>query len=238
MTPPSRLAGFSLLELAIVLAVVALLGGGLLASLPLQRDLQDAATAETQLAEIRETLLGYAAANGHLPCPAKSGIDGNEDRTDGVCTAGKRSGLLPWVSLGTRRADPWSRLIRYSVTPAYASSATFFTLGTAGDITIAGRDGSGPLTNMTKPAETVAAVWSTGKNGHWGWQAGSAGQNGDAGVANDDEDTNSAPGAAGTLLVSRTPAPAGSGAGEFDDAVAWLPRSFLVNRMIAAGRLP
>jgi prepilin-type N-terminal cleavage/methylation domain-containing protein len=232
-----RQLGFTLLELTIVLVIMALLTGGLLAAIPVQQDLQNQAAGERQLMEARDALLGFAAANGYLPCPAKSSSDGTEDRTAGTCTGGKRAGLLPWVSLGTARTDPWGRLIRYSVTPGFTGSGTYFTLASAGDILVRTRDGGSPA-DLTKPAETVAVLWSTGKNGHWGWQPGNAAQNSDTTGPNDDEDTNSGSAATGALFMARPPSPASGGSGEFDDITVWLPRSILFNRMIAAGRLP
>lgn len=238
MSPPARQSGFSLIELSIVLVAMALLSGGLIAILPARQELNNAAATESQLNEAREALLGFASANGYLPCPAKSASDGNEDRSAGICSGGKRNGLLPWVSLGLPRTDSWGRLIRYSIAPAYASSNSYFTLATAGDITIRTRNDSGTLVDLTKPAETIAALWSTGRNGYWGWQADNASQNPDSTGANDDEDVNSATAATGILLISRPPTPAGSSQGEFDDTLIWLPRYPLFNRMIAAGRLP
>lgn len=238
MTPCQRSGGFTLLELTIVLVIVALLTSGLLAALPIQRDLQNQAAAERQLQEARDALLGFTAANGYLPCPAKSSIDGSEDRTAGSCTAGKRNGLLPWATLGTARSDPWGRLIRYSATPAFTGSGPYFTLAATGDILVRTRNDTGALADLTKTAETVAVVWSTGKNGYWGWQPEGAAPNADSVGANDDEDTNSANAAAGTLFVARPPTSTAGVSGEFDDIVVWLPRSLLFNRMIAAGRLP
>lgn len=236
MTAPHRSTGFSLIELSIVLLVMGLLAGGLLTLLPARQEASSTAAAEARLAEIRDALLGFAAAHGHLPCPARSPVDGSEDRSAGNCTGGKRNGLLPWASLGLPRSDPWGRLILYSVTPAYAASSPYFTLDTKGDIVIRSRDGSGALVELAKADHVAAAFWSVGKNGHWGWQPDVSDRNPDGPAPNDDEDTNG--GSAGTALVSRAPTPTGSPAGEFDDSVAWLPRYLLFNRMIAAGRLP
>ena len=94
------------------------------------------------------------------------------------------------------------------------------------------------MTDLTKSTEIVAAIWSTGKNGYWGWQGDSASQSADSTAFNGDEDTNSADTATGTTFISRPPSPADSPQGEFDDLVVWLPRSLLHNRMIGAGRLP
>jgi hypothetical protein len=41
-----------------------------------------------------------------------------------------------------------------------------------------------------------------------------------------------------TTFVSRTMTPVGSTAGEFDDIVLWLSKHTLLNRMVAASKLP
>jgi prepilin-type N-terminal cleavage/methylation domain-containing protein len=69
-----RERGFSLIELAVVLMIVGLLLGGLLMPLASQRDLESIRTTEKALNDIRDVLLGFAAANGRLPCPAPTGI--------------------------------------------------------------------------------------------------------------------------------------------------------------------
>lgn len=69
-----RQSGFSLMELAVVLVIVALLLGGLLVPLGAQRDVEFMRATEKSLADIREALIGFAAINGRLPCPAQATI--------------------------------------------------------------------------------------------------------------------------------------------------------------------
>ncbi|MCX7173914.1 MAG: prepilin-type cleavage/methylation domain-containing protein [Proteobacteria bacterium] len=69
-----RSFGFSLMELAVVLVIVALLLGGLLVPLGTQRDVEFMRATEKSLADIREALIGFAAVNGRLPCPAQATI--------------------------------------------------------------------------------------------------------------------------------------------------------------------
>ena len=73
--------GFTLIEMAVVLLVVALILGSIL--VPLNAQVRQRNVAETQrtLEEIRQALIGYAMIHGHLPQPAKSANDGAE-RTD------------------------------------------------------------------------------------------------------------------------------------------------------------
>jgi prepilin-type N-terminal cleavage/methylation domain-containing protein len=141
-----RPSGFSLLELAITLAVVTLLLGGLLVPLSTQIAQRNEAATQRQLEDIREALLGFAAANGRLPCPA-TGTTGAEsfntttggDPTNGDCgtaTGGAFIGFLPATTLGLNQVDssgfavdawganPHNR-IRYAVSSDMLNGQTF-----------------------------------------------------------------------------------------------------------------
>ena len=71
--------GFTLTELAVVMVIVALLIGGLLLPLAAQEDLRKVRATESTLYEVRDALLGFAAANGRLPCPASLSSNGKEE---------------------------------------------------------------------------------------------------------------------------------------------------------------
>jgi len=64
--PPGlvRAGGFSLVELAIVLIIVALLLSSLLSPLSAQIDQRNYNETQQQISEIREALIGFAVANG------------------------------------------------------------------------------------------------------------------------------------------------------------------------------
>jgi len=120
-TPVSR--GFSLIELAVVLFVTAMLLGSIF--IPLQTQVESRNYDQTQriLDQAREALLGYAAAYGYLPCPADYGfVSGGAEgtatnHTTGVCdnagadsvlggaTTGVYIGYLPAVTLGFTPTD-------------------------------------------------------------------------------------------------------------------------------------
>ena len=110
--------GFSLIELALVIVVIALLLGSLL--VPLQTQVENRKYDQTQriLDQAREALIGYAVANGYFPCPADyaGGSNGQEaagfDHTTGDCPAMKRGrsqryivGFLPAVTLSFTPTD-------------------------------------------------------------------------------------------------------------------------------------
>ncbi|TRZ99293.1 MAG: prepilin-type N-terminal cleavage/methylation domain-containing protein [Rhodocyclaceae bacterium] len=77
-----RQSGFTLMELTVVLVIVALLLGGLLVPFGTQRDIELMRATEKSLIDIREALIGFAAINGRLPCPAQGTI------ASGVANAG------------------------------------------------------------------------------------------------------------------------------------------------------
>jgi prepilin-type N-terminal cleavage/methylation domain-containing protein len=222
--------GFTLTELAVVLVIVALLIGGMMMPLAAQQDIRARNETEKVLNDIREALIGYAAANGRLPRPATSAVNGAENpatcANDAAC-----NGFIPWATLGTAKLDGWNKLIRYSVTPAFANGA--ITLSSVANRTVRTRDAAGNALDLATLVPAVA--FSQGK-GRWGTlDSGAALADGSA--TNADEDTNNDINS--VILFSRLASDATGGTGgEFDDVVVWVPTNSLVNRMIAAGRLP
>ncbi len=120
--------GFTLIELAIVLVILGLVLGGLVVPLATQVQSRKVNETEAIIGEIKESLYGYAIANGRLPCPATIAANGMENRrnddagigpidaqTDG-CRGGSYSGLLPWATLGVPEMDAWGNRFRYRVT--------------------------------------------------------------------------------------------------------------------------
>lgn len=72
--PSFRTAGFTLIELAMVLFIVSLLIGGLMLPISAQNEIRGRQETERALANIREALIGFAVVNGRLPCPAQASI--------------------------------------------------------------------------------------------------------------------------------------------------------------------
>lgn len=229
--------GFTLAEMAVVLVIVALLIAGMLLPLSAQQDIRARQETEKTLNDIRDALLGFAVANGRLPRPAVSAADGAEAAacgSDAAC-----SGFIPWAALGVKKLDGWGKLIRYSVTPAYANAA--ITLAAVANRTVQTRDSAGTAVYLAGQAACSTAnqcvpaiIFSQGKN-NWGTtDAGVALP--DASATNADEDANDAgPTNYFSRLASTDTAATG---GEFDDMAIWLPTTILVNRMITAGKLP
>ena len=122
MRPPTlkkRQAGFTLVEMAMVLLIIGLLLGGLFPTLSTQMDIQRVNETKRQLEDIKEALVGFAVAKGRLPCPADgTAADGNELVTGTTCTLTK--GVLPWSTLGVPETDGWGRRFTYRVAANFA----------------------------------------------------------------------------------------------------------------------
>ena len=238
---PRRLTlqrGFTLAEMAVVLVIVALLIAGMMLPLSAQQDIRARQETEKTLNDIRDALVGFAAANGRLPRPATSAVNGAENPAtcgnDAAC-----SGFIPWATLGVHKFDGWNKLIRYSVTPAFANAP--ITLTTVANRTVQARDAAGAAIYLAGQAVcntasqcVPAVVFSQGRR-NWGTnEAGDA--LADESATNADEDANDT---GPTNYFSRLPVTDTAAiGGEFDDMVVWLPTTILINRMIAAGKLP
>lgn len=89
------LTGFTLVEMAMVLAIVALLLGGLLPVISSQIEQQHRTETRKVLEEVRDALLGFAMANGRLPCPASPNSNGQESFCTGDLSAACGIAIVP-----------------------------------------------------------------------------------------------------------------------------------------------
>lgn len=226
--------GFSLVEMAIVLTIVALLMAGLMPALTGQ--IENSRRAETRkiLEEIHQALVGYAIIHGQLPCPttAIDPANANYGFSDPAgCSNPATEGYLPWKTLGVAETDAWGTprtsstdnwlgYWRYRVEPNFASgvlaASDTFTLTTAsnGPLDLQVRDSSNNrLTNTGTTNTPLAIVFSTGPN-----------------LQPDGENADYETAAA--TYQSDTPS------SNFDDITIWISRPALFSRMVAAGKLP
>ena len=117
-----RQRAFTLVEMAVVLAIVGLLLGSLMYTLSAQSDQRAREQTQRTLEQAREALLGYAVANGRLPCPAAGGATGAESPAGGGNCTNYYDGFLPAITLGFQPVDAqgygldaWNNRIRYAV---------------------------------------------------------------------------------------------------------------------------
>lgn len=214
----NEVKGFTLVEMAVVLVILALLLGGLLVPLSTQMDMKNYSQVKTDLEQIKEALYGYATVNGNLPCPDTSG-DGLSDSCSTILNTDSTGGNLPWVTLGVQGNDPWNRPYQYRMNNAFS---TTFSLTATGS-------GNGILRVCTSSACTAtdannipAVIYSSGKNG-----ATQPPTN-----ADELENRTTAGPTFDRTFVNHEFTPS------FDDAIAWISPNILFNRMVAAGRLP
>ena len=122
MSSIRRQQAFTLVEMAIVLAIIGLLLGSLMYTLSAQADQRARETTQRTLEQAREAVLGFAIANGRLPCPASGAMTGVESPAGGGDCTNSYNGFLPAVTLGFQptdaqgfAVDAWGNRIRYAV---------------------------------------------------------------------------------------------------------------------------
>lgn len=122
--------GFSLIELAVVLVIIGVAFGGFISTLSSRIEQSKREQTTQQLHTIKKALLGFAMANGRLPCPAIATSDGLEAPVGGGdCTSNR--GLVPNATLGLSGGvnddnlllDSWNNPIRYSVSNTTSSTS-------------------------------------------------------------------------------------------------------------------
>lgn len=251
-SPPPDSRGFSLLEVAIALAVAAVLATALAVPLAGQLHLRRMDEARRGLEEARDTLLGFAAAHGRMPCPATAASLGNEafaaggDAANGRC-ADFLAGYLPGATLGIAPLDaagfvrdPWqgaANRVRYAVHGgtingvAHAltrangmQAATLGALGSASHYLFVCASGAAAGAAGCGPAANQLTRRAAFVLVAPGANAAAAPAPGSDEARNLDGDA---------AFVARDP-----GADGFDDVVHWGSIHLVVHRLVSAGRLP
>lgn len=240
--------GFTLVEMAMVLAIVTLLLAGLVPTISGQIEQRRSAETKIQLNEIQQALIGFAIIKGRLPCPATSSSNGQENpSTGGTCT-NFNDGFVPGATLGLNSLneqglvlDAWDNPIRYvvtswdntspAVTDVYTSADGLATVGLSSlnpnllvCNTATGITGSACASGeaLTADPGVPVVIFSTGKNGASGGTGADESENLDG----------------DRFFVSHTPTAASYANGEFDDLTVWISNQVLLNRMVSAGKLP
>lgn len=137
-----RPAGFTLIEMAIVLVIVGVAAAMVLGASGSMLDNHKRQAARTRLDAIDAALASFVAVHRRLPCPAdgriasgalNAGIEsvsagpppGSAPAAGNCNPANQAFGVLPWVSLGLAESDasdPWNGRISYRVDPQLAGA--------------------------------------------------------------------------------------------------------------------
>jgi prepilin-type N-terminal cleavage/methylation domain-containing protein len=116
-----KVSGFSLIEMAIVLVIVGLVGGIALPSLKIMIDRQNALTTTERQEKILYALAGYALQHGALPNAASADhLSGIEDKENQLCR-----GIVPYATLGLQESfakDGYHHWFTYVVEKEYTKS--------------------------------------------------------------------------------------------------------------------
>ena len=132
-------------------AIIALLLAGALIPLSTQIDVRNSADTQRSMESIRDAMIGFAQANGRLPCPANGGTpSGTVDTTTwapAVIAAGAEQfntgtnvcyiafGVVPWTTLGVAETDTWGHRFSYRVSPAFADGNSTLTWASSTTLT-------------------------------------------------------------------------------------------------------
>lgn len=226
-----RAHGFTLIELAISVAIIGLLLGMLMVPLNAQIDQQRTSDTNKELKLITEAMLGFAVANGRLPCPAvattPSTTAGAGLENTAACAGATSAvgGVVPWATLGVPETDAWGHRFTYRVTREFANDPTggmqsTFALTDIGNIDVLAAGGA-----VVVADDMAAAIVSHGRNG-----AGAFRTDGNQVLPVTGDEAENADG--DNNFISKIPDPA------FDDLVAWISPNVLKSRMVAGNRLP
>lgn len=217
--------GFSLIELAIALLVIASLAVSALGSVSGQRGVARENRWQAQGETVLDALYGFALRHGRLPCPANPLLASTQDAA-GVEDCALEHGVLPWATLAVPELDPWGHRLTYFARRSFTSdpangARAGFTLSTQGNASIRATAGS-----ASKLADALPAVIvSHGANGNGGYRA-----DGTSAAVNPPDEAENADG--DLIFVSHLPAP------DFDDHVLWIIPDLLASRLLQAGLLP
>lgn len=262
MTVRVQQSGFTLIEVAIVLLVVAILLGFTVAMLPVQQELKQYRSANDEMDSIIEHLIGFAQVNGRLPCPDTStdndadgnSIDGLEDPHANASTGCEAFfGFLPGRTLGINGrynddgilTDPWGQGYGYAVSNADRDGVSGDgnpDLVTANGIRTEGLAAVVPDLQVCDDSQTTGThancAATTGGNTVISNVAAvivSLGRDYTLppGTAIQEENTDGFNDGTADKVYVYT-----SRSDNFDDVVKWIPRSLLFSRMLDAEQLP
>lgn len=162
--------GFTLIEIAIVFVILAVLLSYTFMPLRAQLESKNIKEARSKLIEIEESLYGFAIAKERLPCPTQPGQGGLEQFTPvvgaGNCTSS--IGFIPSTTLGIKGEvncdgllmDPWGQPYRYSITSTDFSATGGEDFVVAGQLKSPANGGEG-IGNVTPDIQVCNNLGST-----------------------------------------------------------------------------
>jgi prepilin-type N-terminal cleavage/methylation domain-containing protein len=254
--------GFTLTELAIVMAIVAFLLGGLMYTLSAQTDQRNFEETRRRLDQARELILAFAIVNGRLPCPATAASAGDEAPAGGGTCTSPYGGFVPARAIGYQQVDSggfavdiWGNRLRYAVANLFTActgipTAPHFTNSVnlrANGISCQPNDllvckSANPATASPPFASPAITATTCGGAANQIMSQSlvtaivfSTGKNGTVGGTSIDEAANLN---GDRIFVFHTPTPLDAANGEFDDQFTWITVGELYGRMISAGLLP
>lgn len=185
-------SGFSLLELAVVLVIVAVITAMAMSSGVAVVDASRNNATQQRIKSLEQALLAYRANYNRLPCPASLAIAegatnfGVEAATPGTCTGGTPAanssaagvtnttktaveGAIPVVTLGLPNEmmyDGWGRRFRYAVDTSLTATGAFNAVNiSCTNLAITVKDANGG----NRSTGSAYAIISHGENGHGGY---------------------------------------------------------------------
>lgn len=158
--------GFTLIEMAVVLVILAALLSAVFMPFSAQRETANIRKAREELKAIEEAIYGFAIANNRLPCPTlpnQGGVSMGGGATNCQDAAGNdfSHGFVPARDLGIKGnvncdgliLDPWGNPYRYSVTQADRGNQAGWDFVQTGQVKIEEDievlNGTGTLANIT-----------------------------------------------------------------------------------------
>ena len=167
-----RCAGFTFVELGVVLVIVGVLFVGALTGLGAFKHSSYSAESEGNMERVKELLINFAVVHKYLPCPDTDG-DGLENRNGIACA--QNNGAVPYSDIGAKEPevmDGWGNAFRYAVNTDTTdtnlicdkrSSASYFCNQAAGNVAwftfedtppLAGNPGGGNYTVCSEDTAT------------------------------------------------------------------------------------
>ena len=244
MSPTRKNAGFSLIEMAVVLVIAGLILGTVIGAMNVQMSGQRIKQTQERQQVIKEALINYIRQNSRLPCPADitaglTGANAGEVPADcatstiAVSSGAARKGAVPWKTLGLTAEsaqDAYGRLFTYIVTDEATTRDRNTIPGLRGNLAIFNAGAQSNVCPSTTPCDNlgVVAIISHGPNGYGAFYGAATALPTTNATAEESENAD-----ASNLTFYDDPFTVNG----FDDRVTWYKPSDLLQPLIASGAI-